>query len=83
MRVRVLYFAAVREFVTDDEELVELPPNVRSVGDFSRWIGAHHPALDGRMASVRIARNETFARGDDPLVEGDVLALIPPVAGGG
>jgi molybdopterin converting factor small subunit len=31
---------------------------------------------------VRIARNETFALADETLAEGDVLALIPPVAGG-
>jgi molybdopterin converting factor small subunit len=34
------------------------------------------------MASVRIARNELFARDDEALQDGDVLALIPPVAGG-
>jgi molybdopterin converting factor small subunit len=68
MRVRVLYFAAVRDLVT--------------VRDFTAWIASRHGALVGRMASVRIARNETFALGDEALAEGDVLALIPPVAGG-
>ena len=82
MRLRVLYFAAVRELVAREEESVEVPERVRTVRDFAAWIAAHHPALEGRMASVRLARNETFAQGDEPLAEGDVLALIPPVAGG-
>jgi molybdopterin converting factor small subunit len=31
---------------------------------------------------VRLARNETFATNDERLEEGDVIALIPPIAGG-
>ena len=82
MRVRILYFAAVRDLVTHEEESLELPPEIKRVDDFARWLESHHAALAGRMASVRIARNEVFARGDEALAEGDVLALIPPVAGG-
>ena len=82
MRVRVLYFAAVRDLVAATEEDVHVPETVRTVGEFARWIPSLHAPLDGRMSSVRIARNEAFARDDDSLVDGDVLALIPPVAGG-
>jgi molybdopterin converting factor small subunit len=31
---------------------------------------------------VRFARNEEFAQNADVLADGDVVALIPPVAGG-
>ena len=82
MHVRVLYFAAVRDLVGREEESVELPGDVRTVAEFTRWIAAHRAPLEGRMASVRIARNEVFARGEELLSAGDVLALIPPVAGG-
>jgi molybdopterin synthase sulfur carrier subunit len=82
VRVRVLYFAAVRDLVAMDEETVDLPPDVRTVGDFARWISTHHAPLSGRIESVRVARNELFARNDESLAQGDVLALIPPVAGG-
>jgi molybdopterin converting factor subunit 1 len=82
VRLQVLYFAAVRDLVPDAEERVDAPASVRTVRDFAAWIASHHPALSGRMASVRIARNELFARDDEELQDGDVLALIPPVAGG-
>jgi molybdopterin converting factor subunit 1 len=82
VRVRVLYFAVVRELVGREDESLELPPQVRTVGEFARWVGSHHGALEGRMASVRIARNEIFARDEELLSDGDVVALIPPVAGG-
>jgi molybdopterin converting factor small subunit len=31
---------------------------------------------------VRVARNEAFAASAERLEDGDVIALIPPVAGG-
>jgi molybdopterin synthase sulfur carrier subunit len=81
-RVRVLYFAAVRDVVGCEEEVLEPPSTVGTVRDFTVWIGERHVALAPRMGSVRIARNEAFASDDDAIEDGDVLALIPPVAGG-
>ncbi len=34
------------------------------------------------MSHIRFARNEEFARLADAITDGDVVALIPPVAGG-
>ncbi len=82
MRVQVLYFAAVAELSGRDEESLDLPREVGTVADFVRHLEGVHPALVGRLAAVRVARNEVFARSDEALAEGDVLALIPPVAGG-
>jgi molybdopterin converting factor subunit 1 len=82
VHVTVLYFAAVRDLVALDEESVDLPAGVATVRDFVAWIAARHAALGPRMGHVRIARNEAFAADGDALAEGDVLALIPPVAGG-
>jgi molybdopterin converting factor subunit 1 len=80
MQLRVLYFAVLRDLVEREEESVDAPPcNVR---EFIAWIAEHRPALRGRMGSVRIARNEVFAYDDEALCDGDVVALIPPVAGG-
>ena len=82
MRIALLYFAAVRELVGIDEERVDLPEDGVTVGDLAAFVERRHPALEGRLASVRFARNETFATNDETLADGDVVALIPPVAGG-
>jgi molybdopterin synthase sulfur carrier subunit len=82
MRVRALYFAAVRDLVGAPEEALELPASVRSIGAFAVFIAARNPALADRLGAVRFARNETFADASDAIDEGDVIALIPPVAGG-
>ena len=81
MKVRVLYFAGVRDVVGRAEETCELPESVATVGDFARFVGETR-ALAERMATIRIARNERFAEPSEELADGDVLALIPPVSGG-
>ena len=82
MKLTVLYFAAVRDLVGKDEEVLDVPAAVATVGLLGTHLAAIHPELEGRLGYVRFARNEEFAAGSDALAEGDVLALIPPVAGG-
>ena len=82
MKVKLLYFAAVRDLVGVDEEEVELGADVRDVAALRRWLESARPALAGRLAHVRLARNEAFAADADAIGDGDVVALIPPVAGG-
>jgi molybdopterin converting factor subunit 1 len=82
MRLHILYFAAVRELVAREEETLDAPASVQTIRDFTAWIASRHPELAGRMGSVRVARNEVFAESEEVLSSGDVLALIPPVAGG-
>jgi molybdopterin synthase sulfur carrier subunit len=82
MKIMVLYFAAVRELVGKDEEEIELPPSVTNIGLLAAHLPRLHASLAGRLSSVRLARNETFATNDEHIEEGDVIALIPPVAGG-
>jgi molybdopterin converting factor subunit 1 len=80
--ITVLYFAAVRDLAGVDEEKLTLPATVRTIADLALYLPTHKPALEGRLGAVRFARNEAFARNEDPLATGDVIALIPPVAGG-
>jgi molybdopterin synthase sulfur carrier subunit len=54
----------------------------RTVRDLADHLAALHPAYRERRGHVRIARNEAFAGDDEPVADGDVVALIPPVAGG-
>jgi molybdopterin converting factor subunit 1 len=80
--VRVLYFAGLRDAVGLGEESLDLPDNVQTVRHLSNYLAARHLAYGERRAHVRIARNEAFAADDEPLSDGDIVALIPPVAGG-
>ena len=82
MTITALYFAAVRELVGKDEERLDLPPEVATVEALGVHLAKRHPELAGRLGYVRFARNEEFANAADALADGDVVALIPPVAGG-
>jgi molybdopterin converting factor subunit 1 len=81
-RVRVLYFAAVRDLLGMSEEDLDLPAHVEEVAGFVAELERRHPELVGRLGGVRFAVNETFADAHDPVSAGDVVAVIPPVAGG-
>lgn len=82
MRVTVLYFAAVRDLVGAREEALEVPPGVDRIDALGRLLEAQHPALRDRLGQVRFAVNEELVSLDHALADGDVIALIPPVAGG-
>jgi molybdopterin synthase sulfur carrier subunit len=82
MTLRVLYFAALRDAVGLSEETLELPAGVTTVGELAELLATRHAAYAARRGHVRLARNEAFASADERLADGDVVALIPPVAGG-
>lgn len=81
MKVVVLYFAALRDAVGAASETVSLPEGVRTVSDLLQELG-QRPQLQGKLGSVRVALNESFADGAATLTDGDTAALIPPVQGG-
>jgi len=82
VRVSVLYFAGLRDSVGISEEALELPERVRTVGDLCDHLATRHQGYAERRTIVRVARNEVFTVDAERLVDGDVIALIPPVAGG-
>lgn len=82
VQIRVLYFAAARDAAGRSEEEVTLPEDVTTIADFLRWLGVTHPMLLPYLGSLRIAVNEQFGDALLGIQTGDVLAVIPPVAGG-
>ena len=82
MKVTVLYFAAARDAAGCTEEQVDLPENVTRVRELVTWLGRRFPLLVPHLDCVRIARNEQFAADDEVISQDDVLAVLPPVAGG-
>lgn len=82
MTLTVLYFAKARDLAHTGEERVEFfgePPTLRRL---LAELAVRHPELDGALERMRVARNEAFAELDELAEDNDVIALIPPVAGG-
>ncbi len=82
LAVRVLYFGGLRDALGVAEESLTLPEHVRTVADLCGHLAERHRVYAENRACVRVARNEEFARDEERLTNGDVIALIPPVAGG-
>jgi sulfur-carrier protein len=85
MKVKVLYFAALREQLGTPAEEIELPAGVGTVAALRSHLrgrgGAWELALaDGRL--VRAAVNQDMAAPAAPLKAGDEVAFFPPVTGG-
>ena len=79
MNVRVLVFASYAEALGRGELDVELPAGATvadCVAKIRRGTGAGVPP------APLVAVNRRYARADRALLEGDEVALIPPVAGG-
>ena len=80
MRVTLRTFAHLRELSVDRSEL-DLPDGSTIEAAWER-MAASFPAMAPQRPYVRAARNGAYAAWDEPLADGDVVALLPPVSGG-
>lgn len=80
MRIKLLLFASYAEALGSSELTLELPAGATA--------GSALAALRSRPGAERLppqpmlAVNRKYSKPDQPLGEGDEVALIPPVAGG-
>jgi len=81
MEVNVRCFATLRELAVDRSTLT-LPAGAL-VGDAWAALAAAYPGLAPHRPFVRPARNGAYAAWEVPLQDGDQLAFLPPVSGGG
>jgi molybdopterin converting factor subunit 1 len=81
MRVRLLYFAVLRDITGKSEEIVELPDGTRAQEIWNR-LRSRHDQLAGYERPPMTAVNESYVSADQLLRDGDEVAFIPPVAGG-
>jgi molybdopterin converting factor subunit 1 len=81
MRVRVRFFAALREIVGQDEAVLELSEGSTCEDVWSRLV-EEFPALGSRRKTLTAAVNRRYAPFNDPLQDGDEIVFIPPVSGG-
>ena len=79
--VKVRFFARLRELAGVETERLQLPA-ASHVSDAYDALRRAHPSLPARE-SVRAAVNTEFADWDAPVADGDEVAFIPPVSGGG
>ena len=80
-RIRVLFFASLRDRIGERQTWVDLPIDA-SVGDLKSLLVKQYPNLDQALKTVLVSINKQFAMDEDPIPPGAEVALFPPVSGG-
>jgi molybdopterin synthase catalytic subunit len=81
VRVRLLYFAVLRDIAGTSAADLELPSGSRAVDVWERLRATHRELAEYRQPPM-VAVNEEYVVPEHALSDGDELAFIPPVAGG-
>lgn len=81
MRVQVLFFGQLKEWLGREAETLTLPQPA-SVQQVLEHYAQAAPQMRALLPALAVAVNQVFAAASHPLNEGDEVALLPPVSGG-
>jgi len=82
MKIRIKLFASVREIIGQKELILEVPDGM-TASALPQQLAAQYPRLRTLVSFLKVAVNQEYADGERVLAEGDEVALLPPVSGGG
>ena len=85
MRLKIKYFASIRETVGVSEEVVHLDADSLTVDNLKQWLAQTRPALQDAFSDdrpVRVAVDHAVQHSAFPLFDGSEIAFFPPVTGG-
>ncbi len=85
MKVKVLYFAGLREQLGQAGEELELPAGVSTLAQRRSHLISRGGAWQSAFAETRLVRmsiNQDMAGANAPVRAGDEVAFFPPVTGG-
>lgn len=81
MALRVLAFARLRELLGFGERTLEVGPSA-TLEDVWTSLTSSSPEAGRLRQSTRFARNGEIVDGATRVLDGDEIALLPPVGGG-
>jgi molybdopterin synthase sulfur carrier subunit len=82
IQIRMRYFASLREIVGAQEEMLSVQEGT-SVAEARALLLERYPRLERALARAVCAVNRAYMPPETTLREGDEVAFIPPVGGGG
>lgn len=84
-KVKLVYFAWVRERIGMADEQVELPADVVTVSELLDWLAQRGDGYAAALAQpkvIRVALDQEHVRHDEPIGGAREIALFPPMTGG-
>ena len=85
MKIKVLYFASVKEKLGRNAEDVEVPAGIATVAALRAHLGSRGGAYAEVFSEnklIKAAVNEDMVAATAPIKAGDEVAFFPPVTGG-
>jgi sulfur-carrier protein len=85
VKVKVLYFAALREQLGTSGEDIELPSGVATVAALRAHLVSRGGTWQSALAEAKLVRaavNQDMAKPSAAIKAGDEVAFFPPVTGG-
>ncbi len=85
MRLKLVYFAWVRERIGRTDEVVEVPDDVATVADLVRWLkgrGEEYAHAFEDEGVVRAAVDRTHVKPGTSIAGAEEVAFFPPMTGG-
>ncbi|MDE2428614.1 MAG: molybdopterin converting factor subunit 1 [Burkholderiales bacterium] len=85
MKIQLRFFASVREKLGMAEQIVDLPDEVKTVGDVRQWLIGRGDVWAEVLAegrALRTAYNQQMCDAGTVIAEGSEVAFFPPVTGG-
>jgi len=85
LKVKVLYFASLREQLGKGSEEVDLPTGIATLGALRAHLAGRGGAWQSALAEgrpVRMAVNQDLVPAGTAIEAGDEIAFFPPVTGG-
>jgi sulfur-carrier protein len=85
MKIRLVYFAWVRERIGKTDEDVDLPNEVGTVAELVQWLkgrGEEYEYAFENEGIVRAAINHTHVKPDAAIAGAREIAFFPPMTGG-
>jgi molybdopterin synthase sulfur carrier subunit len=85
MKVKLLYFAKVREVLSLDREEIDLVNEIKTVADLVDLLknrGIQWRSIFEMPSSIRVAVNQELVETSHAIKANDEVAFFPPITGG-
>jgi molybdopterin synthase sulfur carrier subunit len=85
MKVKLFYFAKVREAIGIDREELDLESDIKTVSDLIELLkgrGSHWQDMFSMSTTFRMAVNQEMVEATHKISANDEVAFFPPITGG-
>ena len=85
MKIKILYFAKIKELVGLDNEIIDLPASVLTLDELKNFLilrGAPWSEIFLSKSATRCALNQNLMHSNFNIEAGSEIAFFPPITGG-